>query len=496
MSLVEQDASVIRLSAFPKGRLYGSDVIVKSCTASADACRPGDLFVALESSCGDGHHEVERAIAAGAAAVIAERYLPVSVSQCVVADSREAFARLCQALAGNPSRELRLNAVCGTRGVSATATMLESVLAGDGRTVSDRIRFRDSDAGDGMSEQFESVYPLRLARSLADARANGCTDVVAEVSSRMLSSRMLAGCELEAAVITNLGRDYLDWHGSTARYHQALLRVLDYLSTSGFVVANVDDKGTRAALESLRAPVLTVGMRREAEVTATVLERFAGEQTFLVTAGRDTVPVRVPLTGDAHVYACLSAIGVGLVRGLSLEHIARGIESVIATPDALHYLDSGSDVDVFLGAAATPEALREMLHSVSLVTKGRITCVLGEGPPRNRERRAQRGTVAERFADQVIISSDANPPQRNLRAAHDLLDGFDRPAAAHLLPDRTKAIFWALSNARPGDAVLLVAPGDDTCAATWAGVAASDADIVGHWRRSCEKRQALPWGPT
>ena len=47
-----------------------------------------------------------------------------------------------------------------------------------------------------------------------------------------------------------------------------------------------------------------------------------------------------------------------------------------------------------------------------------------------------------------------------LQLAHDILDGYDRPARAHILPDRAEAIRWALGEARAGDAVLISGQGD------------------------------------
>src|SRR5262245_57826520 len=98
----------------PKARfLRGGDFLVISCSAEWRACQPGDLFVAVTTAEDDGHERVTEAIERGAAAVVAERLLPVNVPQILVKDSRVALSRVCQALAGNPSREMRTVGITG-----------------------------------------------------------------------------------------------------------------------------------------------------------------------------------------------------------------------------------------------------------------------------------------------------------------------------------------------------------------------------------------------
>jgi hypothetical protein len=56
--------------------------------------------------------------------------------------------------------------------------------------------------------------------------------------------------------------------------------------------------------------VFTIGMRNEAELSARVFDRQAFEQTFLLEAGREALPVRTAMIGDHHIYNCLAAAAV------------------------------------------------------------------------------------------------------------------------------------------------------------------------------------------
>src|SRR3954469_17453348 len=112
-------ASGVRLrQLLPEAKLFGADdVVVHACTADSRTCQDGDLFAALVGSDVDGHDYVSQAIRRGASAILAERYIPSNgMPVCIVPDARYAFGRLCQALAGNPSRRVKTIGVTGTNG--------------------------------------------------------------------------------------------------------------------------------------------------------------------------------------------------------------------------------------------------------------------------------------------------------------------------------------------------------------------------------------------
>src|SRR3954467_2963423 len=115
--------------------LASEDVVVSSCAADWRACRAGDVFFALTTADDDGHERAAEAIDRGAVAVVAERLLPVSVPQVLVRDSRAAMARVCQALAGNPSRNLRTVGIAGSAGKTVTSMLMASIFEAAGDAV-------------------------------------------------------------------------------------------------------------------------------------------------------------------------------------------------------------------------------------------------------------------------------------------------------------------------------------------------------------------------
>jgi UDP-N-acetylmuramoyl-L-alanyl-D-glutamate--2,6-diaminopimelate ligase len=201
-------------------------------------------------------------------------------------------------------------------------------------------------------------------------------------------------------------------------------------------------------------------MHLPAELNATVIERHAGEQTFLLTAGNETAAVQTRMIGDHHVHNCLCAAAVGLVAGLDLTTVARGLETLDHVPGRMEPIVCGQPFGVYVDRARTPDTLAVTLRSLRQVTTGRVICVFGADAGRDPSQRPLMGRVVERGADLGVITNDNPRGEQPLQIAHDIIDGYDRPAKSHILPDRAEAIRWALSQAGPGDAVLIAGKGD------------------------------------
>ena len=446
---------------FPQSRIVGSqDIRISSCCDEARRCRPGDLYAAVQTAEADGPASIEAALRRGAKAILAERLHPVNVPVCLVPDSREAFGRLCQRLAGDPSGRMRTVGITGTNGKTTTAWLLDSIFRAAGQRNGLISSIAHSDGLERVAAARTTPPARELASLLARMAEYDCDTSVVEVSSRALAERRTAGVEFDVAVLTNLRRDHLDYHGSIFNYRRIKSRLFEHLKPDGAAVVNADDSASRFALSRLDRPVLTVGLHTTADLTAEVIERHACEQTFLLTAGDETAAIQTRMIGDHHVYNCLSAAAVGLLMGLELTTIARGLEAVDSIPGRLEPVVCGQPFGVYVDAARSPDALAVTLRTLRQVTTGRVICVYGADADSDPAHRPLLGRVVERVAHLGVITNDNPRGQQPLQIAHDILDGYDRPARAHVLPNRAEAIRWALSQARPGDAVLIAGKGE------------------------------------
>ena len=438
------------------------DIRVTACSSDSRQVRPGDLFVAIPGVERDGHEFAREALQRGASAFLVERPVPVDgLPYCVVPDVQDAYGRVCQELAGQPSEQMRVIGITGTNGKTTTSHLAAGVLAEAGGRCGAIGTLGICDGIESVPSSLTTPPAAVSAHWLGRMVANGCTHATMEVSSHALSQSRVAGIRYDVACFTNMRRDHLDYHGSLVNYHRAKGRLLDHLSPDGVVILNADDPQCMALLPQIHGPVITVGMQAEATLSATVIERHKSEQTFLLYVGSETLAVRTQMIGDHHVMNCLMAAAVGLAYGVEPRSVVRGLQSVTQVPGRMERIECGQSFGVFVDYAHTPDALSVALATLRKVTPGRLVCVFGAGGDRDPRKRPLMGAAVEQGADLAIITTDNPRTEDPAAIAADICRGFDHPSAAESIVDRGEAICWALSEAREGDTVLIAGKGHE-----------------------------------
>ncbi|MEL7500522.1 MAG: UDP-N-acetylmuramyl-tripeptide synthetase [Planctomycetota bacterium] len=458
----DRESNRIRLrDILPQAQVVGADeIFFHSCCGVWRDCQSDDLFVAIVDADEDGHEFTQEAIARGASAVVTERLLTTRRPQCIVPDTREAYGLICQALAGHPSQRLATIAVSGTDGKTVTSHLIRQVL-----------QMANVDAGLASSIEVnfgagkKSVPPKQLnspqlAQQLTQMALANCHTAVFEVSSIALAKRSLAGVDLDIAVLTNIRQGTPGFHGSPKNYRRAILRLLDHLKPGGVVAVNADDPTCHFLLKAIDQPTLTFGMKQEANVTGVLIERTPSEQTFLIKAGSDSVPVKTAIVGDQHILNCLAAAAVGLAQGIDLVTIASGLGQVDAIPGRLERVECGQDFGVWIDSAKSPSQLATAVRTIKQITQGKLWCVASISDDQTVEMRNRMGEVLERAADRCVLTKNALEQVIDYEPMHQVLDGFESPGGAELIPNRFRAIEWVLQRAKPGDAVLITGCGE------------------------------------
>ncbi len=465
------------------GAHVAADLRVYGCACDSRSVAPGDLFVAIRGRRVDGTLFATEAAQRGAVAIACEEPLIESTLPVVrVASARETYARLCQQFAGNPGDRLKLIGVTGTNGKTTTSHLIAGILSAAGCDCGLIGTLGYFDGIDLEPASWTTPPADVLADLLGRMAANGCSHAVMEVSSHGLDQSRVAGLNFEAACVTNIRRDHLDYHSTWDDYRAAKAKLFRHLKPNGLAVINADDAGAAGLLPMLDGAALTIGVENEADITATIVEQCLSEQTFLLTAGSETVPVRTRMIGRHHVYNCLTAAAVGLAQGIDLLTVVRGLESVKRVPGRLERLECGQPFGVFVDYAHTPDALETVLTTLRGLTAGKLICVFGAGGQRDPGKRPLMGRAVDRLADLAIVTSD-NPRRENpAQIIRQIVSGFQSTERVEVVPDRATAIRWALSAAEPGDCVLIAGKGHERYQVIGdQRIAFDDAEVACEW---------------
>ncbi|MGB9691247.1 MAG: UDP-N-acetylmuramoyl-L-alanyl-D-glutamate--2,6-diaminopimelate ligase [Candidatus Sumerlaeaceae bacterium] len=432
--------------------------------------KPGYLYVAIniytqldKIEIPDGHDVVDKAIKAGAAAVVLQRDLPVPshVTKILVPNTRAALARLAGEFYAWPSRQLKLIGVTGTNGKTTTTHIIESILAQRYRVgLMGTLYFKV--AGEIRKSKDTTPEPPDLQEIFIQMVEGGCTYCVMEVSSHGVDFHRVDGLEFEAGVWTNLTQDHLDYHKTMEAYRECKLRFFRMIAPDKHVAVNVDDPNAKYFIEAAKARVITYGIENQADVTAKDIEYSVhGTQYTLVTPA-GSVRVQSRLRGQFNVYNSLAGAACCYGLGESLETIKAGLEGSIVVAGRFQPVERGQDFVVVVDYAHTPDGLVKVLNAAKATNPKRIITVFGCGGDRDPLKRPIMGKIAAEYSDIVIVTDD-NPRTEDPEViVQNILAGIEDKSKVEVIHDRRQAIERAIELAQPGDFVLIAGKGHET----------------------------------
>jgi UDP-N-acetylmuramoyl-L-alanyl-D-glutamate--2,6-diaminopimelate ligase len=442
--------------------------------------RPGDLFLAVAGLRHHGLDHVAAALAAGAVAVawepVAERPELVAraaalpVPQLAVAGLRIKLGHIASRFYAAPSRDLFVVGVTGTDGKTSCTHFLAEAFAEPGRPGALLGTLGYGAFGQLKPATHTTPDALVIQRELAELRDAGLRRVAMEVSSHGLHQGRVNGVNFDVAVLTNLSRDHLDYHGDVGAYGEAK-RILFQSPGLQAAVINGGDAFGRQLLPQLSSGVRAIAYGLETELAGCpAAEQVMGKHLQLSEQGLRLQVVtpwgegelQAGLLGGFNASNLLAALAVLGVAGMPLDEALQRLARVHTVPGRMErFGGTARQPLVVVDYAHTPRALEQVLTALRAHCRGTLWCVCGAGGDRDAGKRPLMGQVAEQLADRVVLTND-NPRSEDPQAIlAQIQAGMQRPEAARVIPDRAEAIRFALAQARAGDLVLVAGKGHE-----------------------------------
>jgi len=461
-------------SAFPPfdfATLAGLGVPLTNLVTDSRKLCSGDTFVAYPGERQDGRHYIPAAIAAGSNAVLWERaafeWNPAwPVPNLGVEDLRGKAGVIAEQVYGAPSQKMWMIGITGTNGKTSCAHALAQVMTARGKKCA--VLGTLGNGFPGALEPALNTTPdaVELHRQLRDYHAAGAHSTAMEVSSHGLAQGRVNGVHFDVALLTNLSRDHLDYHGDMAAYAAAKAGLFGWPGLK-YAVLNLDDPfGAELAGKLGCSGVQVVGYSLEGRrdnvhiaVLARNLRLSAAGIAFEVATPWGTAPVVSPLLGRFNAHNLLATLAALLVSGVELDAAVSALAQVEPVAGRLQKLGGEGKPLVVVDYAHTPDALEKVLQTLREVAAGKLICVFGCGGARDKGKRPLMGEVASRLADEVIVTSD-NPRHEDPQAIiAEIVAGMN--ANRQVIEDRALAIAAALRRAAPNDVVLVAGKGHE-----------------------------------
>ncbi len=443
---------------------------------SRSACE-GDLFFLRHGKNGVNWAFLEDAIKAGVRLVVTDSSIRSnwlteaifhSVPVVFVDDLLNTMGRVASSFWGNPSEKMKVVAVTGTNGKTTSSFLTRSVMVQSGIPTG-LIGTVVFDIGDEVVEATQTTPGiLDLHRLLGEAWLKGLRGMSMEVSSHALDQGRVSGLSFSVVHFTNLTRDHLDYHPDMESYYQAKKRLFSRQNPDGshpICVVNGDDSWGKRLISELvlekRTPII-IGESQDADISPKNVSIGIDGIRGVIRTPKGDLHIESPMTGHYNLMNIMGVIGCSIALEIPLDLISRGISAQHGVPGRFEVIRSDRNISVIVDYAHTDDALENLLGAVRPLCKGKVITVFGCGGDRDRGKRPRMGEKAGRLSDMVMLTSD-NPrtedPERILDEIEPALKGTGTPYER--IADRKRAIFRAISIARPGDSVVIAGKGHE-----------------------------------
>jgi UDP-N-acetylmuramoyl-L-alanyl-D-glutamate--2,6-diaminopimelate ligase len=445
--------------------MKGNDQVISNIEFDSRKVTSGSLFVAVKGFKTDGHDFIKDAVAAGAVAIICEKFPEKpdkGICWVMTRDSAKALGCAASNFFGNPSLSLKLVGVTGTNGKTTIATLLYRMFINLGykcglfSTVCNYIN------GEELPATHTTPDPVQLNRLLSEMTGKGCSYAFMEVSSHAADQKRIAGLRFEGGIFTNLTHDHLDYHKTFDNYLAAKKSFFDSLPEESFALSNIDDKNGRVMLQNCQARKYTFSTRSMADFRCGIAEQsFEGMQ--LKIQGEEGWE---RFRGDFNASNLLAVYAGAILLGAAKNEILTVLSDLHPVEGRLEVIKSRGGISGIVDYAHTPDALMNVIGTINRIREGgaKLITVIGAGGDRDRTKRPKMASICAEDSTKTILTSDNPRTEDPERILDDMEAGISPELKKKTLriADRRLAIRTAVMFAAEGDVILIAGKGHET----------------------------------
>ena len=441
-------------------------VVVAGVTSDSRQVRKGYLFAALPGSKLDGADYIADAIAHGASYILLQNDVDIKelkndgVNFIFSSNVRLDFSKIVSVF--YKMQPENIVAVTGTSGKTSTVSFVQQLwhLSGITKCASlGTLGIR----GPGIRQEGSLTTPdtETLHADLADLAAVGINHLALEASSHGLDQYRLDGLNIRCAAFTNLSRDHLDYHEDFESYFTAKARLFsDLLPVDGVAVLSADDEyffRLKELCEKRGIKIISFGKNGEDVKLLSVSPKSNGQEVVLSVNGKEKT-ILLPLVGEFQVMNALCALCIMWGFDRDIEKYIPLLEKLRGVGGRLELVSGHPCGSVYVDYAHKPGALESVLNTLRVHTSGRLVCLFGCGGNRDVGKRKLMGDIAEKLADEVIVTDDNPRYEDPAVIRQEILQG---AVNATEIAGRSQAIRTGVKGLQEGDVLVVAGKGHE-----------------------------------
>lgn len=443
------------------------DIEIDDIAYNSKDAKNGSVFVAIEGETTDGHKYIDNAYENGSRIFIIRKDVDVPSDgvKILVKDTRKTLSKISSNLFCNPSNELKVIGITGTKGKTTTSNYIKAIFEKAGYSVG--VIGTNGVFYNGVKEETQNTTPesYELQRILKDMLDSGVEVVVMEVSSGGLKMDRVDDVDFELAIFTNISRDHIG-PKEHPDFEDYLYSKAKLFKLARFAIVNIDDKYGSYIIDSADCSTYTFSIEKESDFRAVDIKLSKDIKSlgssFTCKTKNEEYKYTISSPGIFSIYNALTSIATCKHFNISDEIISSVLKdaNVSGRAEILPILDYAS---IVLDYAHNEVSLKNIVETLKAYKPNRLICLIGSVGNRSNLRRKELGDVAAAQCDVCILTSD-NPDYENpMKIINEMGESFKESSCTLIKEeDRREAIRVGVNLLEEDDILLLAGKGHET----------------------------------
>ena len=426
---------------------------------NSTAVGKNSLFIALQGYKTNGNLYINDAIDSGAVAILSdEKNINCEVPVIEVDDARKCMSKISSNFYSYDPSKMNLIGVTGTNGKTSICHIISNILTNmkiNNFTIGTLGLITSKGI---LKTNFTTPESNQIHKYLKVMKGNGIKTGVMEVSSHSLELSRVDDIEFDVGVFSNLAPEHLDFHKNMDSYFQSKLKLFKKLNSNQNAIINIDDKYSNEIIKHTKSRIIKYSLNQNTDICIKEYSCNSNGIIAKINIYKNEYNIKTNLIGKYNLLNLLASIGACLAMGFVESDIIKSINKIKSIPGRLEMIKLNRNKKIYFDYAHTPDAYENVLSTLKSISTKKIITLFGCGGDRDKSKRAKMASVAEKFSNFTIVTSD-NPRNENLlKINSEIILGF-KNKNFKIINNRKNAIKEAINMMTENDILVILGKG-------------------------------------